>query len=145
MIFALIINSVRFCIDTSLIEPTQYQISGSLTKFHLKDWYWWSIVVVVDLFDRSYWIDCRHLDANWLQPEQPVCIFGLHNELLPGAILEIGLGGRYSPQRHTSTRFADHFSQFILNKSLEASSKNITWCILYETSLNSLRQICLKP
>ena len=54
-------------------------------------------------------------------------------------------GRRNSPQRHTSPRFADHFSQFILNKSLEASSKNITWCILYETLLNALRQICLKP
>ena len=54
-------------------------------------------------------------------------------------------GGRNSPQRHTSTRFADHFSQVILKKSLEAFSKNITWCILYETLLNALRQICLKP
>ena len=53
-------------------------------------------------------------------------------------------GGRNSPQHHTSTRFAGHFSQFILSKSLEASSKNITWCILYETSRNSLRQIYLK-
>ena len=54
-------------------------------------------------------------------------------------------GGRNSPQRQTSTRFADHFSQFILNKSLEASPKNITWCILYETAPNALCQICLKP
>ena len=38
-----------------------------------------------------------------------------------------------------STRYADHFSQFLLTKSSEASSKNLTCCILYNTLLNSSR------
>ena len=46
--------------------------------------------------------------------------------------------GRNSPQRYTSTRFSDHFSQFILTKSPEASLKNFICTFLgYKVSLFS--------
>ena len=50
-------------------------------------------------------------------------------------------GGCNSPKRSTLTRFSDHLSQLTLTKSPEASSKSFICCILYKTSLISLRLI----
>ena len=58
---------------------------------------------------------------------------------LPGAIPEIGQRVGVIPQCYTSTLFSDHLSQFILKKRPEASSKDFICCILYQTSLKSLR------
>ena len=44
-------------------------------------------------------------------------------------------GGRNSHKRYTLTCFADHFSQFLITKSTETFSKNLTTCILYNLRL----------
>ena len=63
----------------------------------------------------------------------------------PGAILENWpKGGHNSSQRYTSTRLADHFSQFLLTMRSETYSKNFTCCIFYKNSLNFLLWIGLK-
>ena len=45
-------------------------------------------------------------------------------------------GGRNFPKHYSSTRFADHFSQFLPTKSSESSPRS---CILFKNSLNSSR------
>ena len=50
-------------------------------------------------------------------------------------------GGRNSPQRFISTRFADHFSQLLLTKSSEASSRSFICGILDKTSLHSSHHV----
>ena len=50
-------------------------------------------------------------------------------------------GGRNSPQRFISTRFADHFSQFLPTKSSEASSRSFICGNLDKTSFHTSHHV----
>ena len=68
-------------------------------------------------------------------------VYDNHDVLYRGHSRNRPKGGRTSAQRYTSTRFADNFPHFFAHKEFRSllCLRSIICCILYKTSVNSLR------
>mgnify|MGYP001804293501 CR=1 FL=1 len=113
------------------IKTVGYIRDGVIWKWHLHS-HWICIRIIANF----HWIELKMWEnlSCWCKREWSEAIpkRNSHSRNWPE-------GGRNSPQRYTWTRYAGHFSQFLLTKSAEASSRSFICCILYKTLLNSSR------